>query len=403
MAFCRAMAAAGHEVKMLALPYKDDLASISNHTSAGRRHFGSYELEVFRFSYKGIEVVGLEVEQYANAMEGPQVKAQHVAWLENKVDVPELDARRSFVHEEIASFRPTHLLMNEPSSLKIAMDGNLKHPCVRVFIAHDCNNLPFGPFSVDGPGDAQLARLREVEGLWTVSKALKQYFLEFGQLDNAKVLPNHPWIFSDEPEKLPYYDNWDKKYVCAINPGAVKGFHIVHAVAQSMPDVEFLVTKSWSMTEHVITKFEELPNVLVEESVKDMEKLWCRTKVLIVPSICYEAFGLVVVEALLRGIPVISSDAGGLPEAHLNTPWVIPVTPLTGEKETDPDLIEKFGQWKIPMNDPEPWVLTLHKLLWDRDTYMEIRRQGREAAFEYMKELDTRVYEDWLRSLHRCR
>ena len=37
-------------------------------------------------------------------------------------------------------------------------------------------------------------------------------------------------------------------------------------------------------------------------------------RVLVVPSVWYEVFGLVCVEALSRGIPVIASDIGGLPE-----------------------------------------------------------------------------------------
>lgn len=65
----------------------------------------------------------------------------------------------------------------------------------------------------------------------------------------------------------------------------------------------------------------------VEESKKDTEKLWCRTKILLVPSTWCEAFGLVVVEAMLRGIPVISSDAGGLVEVYL-----IPISPPNAQK-----------------------------------------------------------------------
>ena len=43
------------------------------------------------------------------------------------------------------------------------------------------------------------------------------------------------------------------------------------------------------------------------------------------PSIWYEGFGLIAMEAMLRGVPVISSDSGGLKEAKHGTGFVVPV------------------------------------------------------------------------------
>ena len=50
-------------------------------------------------------------------------------------------------------------------------------------------------------------------------------------------------------------------------------------------------------------------------------------RVLVVPSAWYEAFGLVCVEALSRGIPVIASDVGGLSEVvwHEQTGLLVPM------------------------------------------------------------------------------
>ena len=42
------------------------------------------------------------------------------------------------------------------------------------------------------------------------------------------------------------------------------------------------------------------------------------------PSLWFEGFGLIVMEAMLRGVPVIASDAGGLVEAKMGTGFVIP-------------------------------------------------------------------------------
>merc|ERR1711924_555572 len=63
--------------------------------------------------------------------------------------------------------------------------------------------------------------------------------------------------------------------------------------------------------------------VLAEQ---DINVIYSRTKLLLVPSLWSEAYGLVTVEAQVRGIPVISTDKLGLPEANLGPrELVIPV------------------------------------------------------------------------------
>lgn len=82
MAFCRAMVAAGNTVKMLALPFKEDLASISDYKSDGTWRFGQRDVNIYRFEYLGIEVVGLEAEQYTGVFESDEVESRRMAWLE---------------------------------------------------------------------------------------------------------------------------------------------------------------------------------------------------------------------------------------------------------------------------------------------------------------------------------
>ena len=62
------------------------------------------------------------------------------------------------------------------------------------------------------------------------------------------------------------------------------------------------------------------------------------------PSLWYEGFGLIVMENMLRGIPVVASDAGGLKEAKRGTGYVIPVRTI----ERYQPVFDEHGM-------PKPW------------------------------------------------
>ena len=62
----------------------------------------------------------------------------------------------------------------------------------------------------------------------------------------------------------------------------------------------------------------------VLEADADVDRIFARTRVLLAPSLWQEACPLVVTEAMLRAIPVVSSDVFGLPEANRNARLVVP-------------------------------------------------------------------------------
>lgn len=100
----------------------------------------------------------------------------------------------------------------------------------------------------------------------------------------------------------------------------------------------------------------------MEESTRDTGTLWDRASIPLMPSLWCEAWGLVVVEAQLRGIPVISSDAGAIPEAKLGVPHIFPVKKITGASNG------KNG-YVIEEQDIKPWVDRLRGLMTDRVEY----------------------------------
>jgi len=59
----------------------------------------------------------------------------------------------------------------------------------------------------------------------------------------------------------------------------------------------------------------KLANVTLVPPAADVSEVLVDSSLVIVPSILAEAFGLVVEDSMLRGLPVIVADAGALPEA----------------------------------------------------------------------------------------
>lgn len=93
-----------------------------------------------------------------------------------------------------------------------------------------------------------------------------------------------------------------------IGAELVKGRAIVEQLALLMPEESFVIVAK--QYEHMVIK----NNITYLPWTKDIESVFAQAKILLVPSQWEEAFGRVAVEAQLRGIPVLASHVGGLPE-----------------------------------------------------------------------------------------
>ncbi len=115
------------------------------------------------------------------------------------------------------------------------------------------------------------------------------------------------------------------------------------------------------------------------------------------PSLWYEGFGLIVMESLQRGIPVIASDSGGLIEAKEGTGFVIPVR---GIDHYQP-VFDEHAMPKpvVPPNDAAPWVGAIRTLLEDRAVYDRESAVSRDAAARFLARLDPGGLEQFLTTL----
>jgi glycosyltransferase involved in cell wall biosynthesis len=133
----------------------------------------------------------------------------------------------------------------------------------------------------------------------------------------------------------------------------------------------------------------------IEPATTDTERdIWNRVKVLLVPSVWNEAWGAVITEAQLRGIPVVASNVGGIPEAKIDLPYLIPVKAVTGE--VDP----KTGDYIVPEQDMTPWVEAIARLM-SRDTteYEDLSDYTARKTVQWIRSLDQRAQEKWLLSM----
>eukprot|EP00913_Durusdinium_trenchii_P032869 g30770.t1 len=121
---------------------------------------------------------------------------------------------------------------------------------------------------------------------------------------------------------------WTSRCVTFISPCPAKGLCIFLRVAKSLPSLHFLaVPTQWTKSIH-LTALRDVANVEIMEGHHVVEDVYARTAVLLVPSLWSEAFGLVAMEAQLRGIPVVSSDHYGLREANMCEDLRVPKVPL---------------------------------------------------------------------------
>lgn len=115
--------------------------------------------------------------------------------------------------------------------------------------------------------------------------------------------------------------------VLFVNPSLAKGAAIVIRVAMILeverPDIQFEVVESrgeWAKLVQIVTAHygeprTHLNNVTVTANTADMRPIYQRARLLMAPSLSWEAYGRVVAEAHLNRIPTVVTDRGGLPEA----------------------------------------------------------------------------------------
>ncbi|MGD8817662.1 MAG: glycosyltransferase [Acidobacteriota bacterium] len=297
------------------------------------------------------------------------------------IDFVDADAMRRHVVEAIETFQPDWVLTSDDKR-RVLLDSASSRGAERVIVLlQTVFHLPFGPHAVR-KSKRQTELMRRAQGLVAISEYLRTYLEKYADLEATLVpLPVYgPGPFTPR-------NNFARGFVTMINPCVEKGLDIFLALASRYPTIDFAAVPTWGADNSVLRALAEAPNVTVRPPVDDIDELLEDTRILLVPSVWPETFGYVVPEAMLRGIPVIASDIGGLAEAKLGVDYLLPVRPAEWRN----------GGYVCPEQDLGPWVNALDTLLTDRLAYRRCSAASRRAALRFASRARTENFESYLR------
>jgi glycosyltransferase involved in cell wall biosynthesis len=164
------------------------------------------------------------------------------------------------------------------------------------------------PYSVDP------AVVRGSEALLRYAASSEYLAAKVSKLLNCEV--------SELPVIINPADYWvetERRVVTFFNPIPRKGVEIAFALAAQRPDIPFEFVEAWQLGSRVLKYLRARTlhhgNIRLLRNSLDIRPVYRQSRIILAPSLWDEAWGRVVSEAHVSGIPALVSDSGGLPAA----------------------------------------------------------------------------------------
>jgi surfactin synthase thioesterase subunit/glycosyltransferase involved in cell wall biosynthesis len=296
---------------------------------------------------------------------------------------------RAAFQSQVDSFDPEVILVSTDDPAQVLLPSALGAPHARViYLARATLALPFGP-DCAFPSDSRTQHLRGCDLVVGVSQYVADYVREYSGIPAV-----HVPISLMEPGPYPDLGRFENEFVTLVNPCAVKGIAIFLALADAFPQLQFAVVPTWGTTAQDRAALTARPNVHVLAPVDDIDALLAKTRVLLVPSLWAEARSRIVLEAMLRAVPVIAANVGGIPEAKMGVPYLLPVNPIQRYGANVDEQMVPVAD--VPPQEICPWRDALVRLTSDPVHYWTVSEQSRSAALAYAEELHAGHFEKLL-------
>ncbi len=307
-------------------------------------------------------------------------------------EVAEHAGQATVLRHQIREFQPDWVLVSsEDLGHALLREAHFSAPGRVVYLAHTPQFFPFGPASWN-PDPAAAELVARAAGVVAIGQHTAAYIR---QHTGREAVVIHPPIYGSGP--FPNLAAFDAGLVTMVNPCAVKGISIFVALAERFPTQGFGAMPGWGTAAADRAQMAAHANIAMLPNCRHIAEFLSRTRVLLMPSLWHEGFGLTVMEAMLHGIPVIASDSGGLVEAKMGTPFVVHAPAIKR-------YLPVFDEHALPRPviapvDLQPWEDALRALLTDRGLYERVSAASQEAALRFTAGLDAGRMPEYLQSL----
>jgi len=188
---------------------------------------------------------------------------------------------------------------------------------------------------------------------------------------------------------------WRPQFVTFVNPEPRKGVFIFARIAEILfkcrPDIPILVVEG-AAKESLLPKlgidFRRIASLRIARTTPHPREFYAVTKVLLMPSLL-EPAGLVAMEGMLNGIPVLASNRGGLPEIVGDAGILFDI----------PDRCATLSSAAPTDEEAAPWVETIIRLWDDAAFYSQLSEAARDRSKRWLPEQLQPVYREFFENL----